>query len=1855
MSEEYDISAAVSDYLSSGNDGAGAARVSVSSAIDSDPSYEAQLRDASIRTGVPLDVARWDAKGAINASKIESTDWQSMERDFPSTARFLSNIDNARLAHDDIPGLSNVEKSVRALSPQLMASEGPTADVKTYLSGLVKSLPQGAELWRQSARLHFADLFGFDEMARDANRKLAANTTKTILSTPTFETATARNIYGGLSGTFRAAPVLAGAAITRNPSAAAMAFSVQGELEGYAKYREAGMAPAQAILPAVAEGIVSGVTSVPLAGVVTQQFGRAGAGEFIKNIVKADLPANVMQALAVRGIETGNLEGRTWEEYARSIPDYTYEALIGTLTQSGVIGAANVAAVRIGNKQQSADAAVQGAQALADASSNATASKLRERGADVFHQLIDDASKDGTVTDVYISRKDLLESGVANEIAAAIPSVAKQLADASLAESDVRIPIADYLTNVSGKFDDKLNDLVRFDPNGNNAKEAREFEATKGEAIREEFRKEMTRAQRRALQRSSVKMIDDDIAKQLAATGRFDAGAARVYSAVMSRFFEAYSSLLGKMPDQLYAQYRPSIVSDAASLIDTGPAVSRATFDPETNTIRVLRDANLTSFLHETGHYFLNVADSISRSNPANTAVTSDMQVLVDWFGLKSLDEWRSLDMDGQRQYTEKFAKAFEAYLFSGRAPSPALETPFRRIKQWMKSVYSDFKSIGADLSPEVKGVFDRMLATDEQIREALDRRELRALFETPEQAGGRTPEEFAAYKAEQEAAKADAVDRMDAKRLAEMKWLRNARSRELKRLQSEVRSLRDQATADAELALSQQPVYMAEAMLRGQDGSGLAVKISAKALADMYGSPDDKYALFDWSALSGKKFTAQDGIHPDLLAERAGFRSGDEMVKALVAAVPMKDAVDAMSSDLMMQRHAELLDDTAMQAAADEAISTRVRSKFLTTEFNFLADATGNPRMVESVARQYAEEIVADMLVRDVKPGQFTAAERRFALQVFDFMKSGDIVKAADAARKRVLNNQLAAAVVDARQKADTDIKYLRSFDRESVRSKLPAEYAAQIDALRSMFDLKSVSKVDASRTASLRDFVLSRINAGEVLPIAETLLSPQARKEFHARIDLRDKDGSLIYVNDDDAMLALAEAIDQSKKISWKDATIGQISALSDTVKMLDKAGRLSTKLIAGAKQADYVAVRDELLSKIDETAKHSGRTTAKAASLAGKAVEKYRTFAASHIKAAIRLQQFDGWEQGGPWWERIVRPANERASKETGLVIEAGKTLDSIISPLRKKVPVLDRVGNGKAYDAIPGRHLNWENRMAIALNYGNESNLKRLIDGGLIGDDGEVIQVTSQQVLQIMSTLTAEELNAVQAIWDHHERYWEDFVAMQEKLGGIVPPKIAPRPFDITSADGQQMRMRGGYYPVVFDTRVNDRANADARVQELQIEMKSATNSAQVARSFSHERVAEVKGRPLNLTFDGMYNGTRDMIHFLSWADWVRDTNKLLGSKSLSSAIRDHYGNEVLEDLRSWRNDIVLGPRQHNAGMEVAAAFIRRKVAASLLGFNVMSAAVQPLGLTNSVAVVGASWIAKGVGHVIANPLRSFREASQSSQFIRQRYATRFREIAETRSRLDAASPAMVAMHEYAYLMMLRMQQIVDVPTWWGAKLKAEASGKDPDTAIALANQAVKDSQGGGEHVDLASIERGGPLVRLFTVLYTFQNVSLNAAYRSIQSKSKGRATADLLLLGVVTPILTSMLRSAITPGEDEEASFGKFVSEVGSNLVGLFAFGREFQSAAKAIAGEPGASYSGPPGLRLAKDTTDLAIQAKQGEFDDAFRKRLITVIGDLTGIPSSQLNRSINGIQALSEGKTENPAAVVTGYQEQAR
>ncbi|HUP06839.1 MAG TPA: JAB domain-containing protein [Caldimonas sp.] len=141
----------------------------------------------------------------------------------------------------------------------------------------------------------------------------------------------------------------------------------------------------------------------------------------------------------------------------------------------------------------------------------------------------------------------------------------------------------------------------------------------------------------------------------------------------------------------------------------------RGAYNPQTRTLSLFEKADPSTFLHESGHHFLDVTMEIASHAEAPQELREDAKTLLDWFGVDDLKQWRELGPEGQREHQEQFARGFESYLRDGRAPSGRLEVIFQKFRDWLLKVYSNFAAAGQRVPDEIRGVMDRMLASQQE------------------------------------------------------------------------------------------------------------------------------------------------------------------------------------------------------------------------------------------------------------------------------------------------------------------------------------------------------------------------------------------------------------------------------------------------------------------------------------------------------------------------------------------------------------------------------------------------------------------------------------------------------------------------------------------------------------------------------------------------------------------------------------------------------------------------------------------------------------------------------------------------------------------------------------------------------------------------------------------------------------------------------------------------------------------------------------------------------------------------------------------------------------------------------------
>lgn len=178
-----------------------------------------------------------------------------------------------------------------------------------------------------------------------------------------------------------------------------------------------------------------------------------------------------------------------------------------------------------------------------------------------------------------------------------------------------------------------------------------------------------------------------------------------------------------KYADRIEAIRQKQLVQSGALAQDN----MRGSYTPraDRSVIKLFESTNLSTFVHEASHWYLDTLWRMSQTENPHPFVLEQLAAIKEWKGKSP--EW-SVMFDAQgvvtpegRDLHEAFAESFEAYLREGKAPSTSLRSVFASLKQWLMRIYKSISQIGSrvNLNDEIRAVFDRALASEEAIKAA--------------------------------------------------------------------------------------------------------------------------------------------------------------------------------------------------------------------------------------------------------------------------------------------------------------------------------------------------------------------------------------------------------------------------------------------------------------------------------------------------------------------------------------------------------------------------------------------------------------------------------------------------------------------------------------------------------------------------------------------------------------------------------------------------------------------------------------------------------------------------------------------------------------------------------------------------------------------------------------------------------------------------------------------------------------------------------------------------------------------------------------------------------------------------------
>ncbi|TDY25751.1 hypothetical protein B0G81_6234 [Paraburkholderia sp. BL6665CI2N2] len=1706
---------------------AGAAQSNVALAIGANPDYEAEMQQLARQTGVPVDSVKAFPDQVKQKAAVAGTDWQTLAKQFPTTAAFYQSQNNALIAHDDVHNLANVEAAANGNGVPL--APGTTG----YFQPDNSPLPLRTRIADWARNLIGPDassLVGLDQTgnaqgagAAQASAQVFANQTGTPLDDQ-------REAVGGMNP----APVsfargffhsfLAGATPDAAPSGnttadvAAGAGNLAGFITGAPlKLAEgavervggsllehaAGESFAKAAVKDVAGqaatlGTASALTSVGDSLNQTSgtdafaSIGRAGASGAamggVFGVAGRTLPDNtILQTTArVLGVNaamdalngTNPFDSRPTAQKAF---DYALNTMFSLQGQGRAGGGWLTDAAK-------ADIATSDAASLSNLVGTAATSKLRTRDPQAFSDFVKQASDNGPIQNVYVDgtvlANALNQSGItADELNQKLPDVAEQLQTALQTNGQVSIPVEDFATHFADpKLAGELIPNLRTDPEGMTQNEAQAFYQSHADQFRNEAQNVFNADEMQTAHELSAQVVGDNVRNQLDTANRFPAETNDAYSKLVQSFYSTTAGRLGMTPEQMFAAY-PLRISEGvpgANALDQ-EARGKLSFPDDVSsgpsTITLLKGADLSTFLHESGHHFLNVLDHVSQNGP--DTLKADMQHVADWFGTTP-DAWRAMTLEQKRPMHEQFARGFEAYLREGKSPSLEMQGVFQRFRAWLVNVYKSIGDLKVQLSPEVRGVFDRLLATNDDIVSAETARAYMPLFKSADEAG-MTPDDYAQYRELGNEATLDAVQKLGSRTLRDMKWLEGKKADALRNVQSDVAAKRDAAEAEVEREIAAEPIYQADQFIRNgslieadrtnkqrrtlEDTSMGSTKLSLPDLKEMYG--EGEAAIWRYLPTGKHGLAATEGVHPDTLADLFGFGSGDELVRNLLAAEPFRDVVQAVTDRRMLEKHGDITSPDAMSRAADAAIHNEARARFIATEFRALNKATGPVREITRAAKDAAERTIATTRVKNLRPAQYTAAETRAAKQAEKARMAGDVPTAAKAKRDQLLNNQLAKVATDAAEEVQRTLEYLKRFGNKTTRAAIGADYMEQIDALLDRWDLRTgITAKERARRLSLLDWVQSQEAQGFEPAIPSSLLNEAMRGHY-------------------------------------KDMTLEAFRGLADSIRSIDHLGRLKQTLLDNQDAREFDAIREEAVAQMKQLKQRAPDDVLNPGE-GGKGADAIRAMNArfkSAVKSGdaslLKMEQVMDWldnhDPQGVFNRVVFRRIADAEARENDLrkdiTAKFKDAFDAVPDEVTKDfsnrytMPELRDEKTGEPTSMLKSEVI------AMALNTGNESNYSKLLEGKGWSD---------QAVQRVLNRhMSKGDWDLVQRIWHTIDTLWPEIEALEKRVSGVAPPKVQPRA--VRTPHGTY---EGGYYPVVYDPLRSFTADRN-KGREADLFAANYTK-ATTRHGYTNERIDEYKA-PLYLSMEVLPRHVGQVIHDIAYREAIMDAHRFLSDSKVREGVENTLGREYYAQFTPWLKAIANDRNVDNREVAFWENFIRAaRTNATMVGLGYRLTTILKHGgaaALNSVGEIGPRWMASGVNAFRQDMAGTRDFVFERSGEMRHRMEQVDRDVRDLirnvqidsqSGPVSAATKTLNAARRYGYYGISMIDMASAMPTWMGAYTKGLHENMTEQEAIYYADKAVRNAHGGGGTKDQAAIQRGSEFQKAITMFYSFFN-------------------------------------------------------------------------------------------------------------------------------------------------------------------
>ena len=1032
--------------------------------------------------------------------------------------------------------------------------------------------------------------------------------------------------------------------------------------------------------------------------------------------------------------------------------------------------------------------------------------------------------------------------------------------------------------------------------------------------------------------------------------------------------------------------------------------------------ITLFESADESTFMHEMGHMFLMDLDELAKMDEASAKELETVNAWAEWHE-GAVAEYKDTDFADEfrdhenailaakksgdvvaekaaleRWRQERFARGFEMYLSEGNAPSAAMRSVFRRFKAFLRKIYNLAKSAGAMPSVEVQAVMARMIATENEITEAkLDERfrPIEKLLgkESVESLLGETEAEL--YQRWTQEAQEEAED------ILRKRVMNDLKKEAWEEFNEKVEAERERKRAE----LENDPVYLAEYAMR-QGGS-----------TDVVMNWFPSYAAY--KKARGKRKTLENELE-DYMTEYA--RKLDEQImqahlsdenvaramqtpKAYHRRLAIESAALRRKERLMRLLGGNAPEEVKKKAVAEakkqeESKTRRGTKQEVRKEYE--RSAYEHERFMREEARAYLRE---REISESCNPRFFRRNERKYARAMDKAAAAG---KWSDVLALKEQQAFAAACAYEAERNEDRLNKLVESVKRKlTARTvRLAADERYWLNHIGYLLGLKANDEEKPVNCAKLSELFT----------------------RYQENIDIDACDPS-----------DLLDVITEGKK-RYQEMQLDDFADIVNALGILYNVGRrrneMLTKSMQGKTTDDIVGdiVTDDTALKptgivehpvSDDTGGIGYSELLAKTPFVGEVLAKYGQEGSLLLTKPELIMRLLGEKA-----HRYLYGTYDRAQmKESEILGEKQKELEKIFSVYTRKERMKWKDRNIDAH----GDMLSKENVLCLAMNWGTFTNRKRVMDD--IGQRFDVIRTLHEN-------MTEKDWKVVQEVWNLVDTFWEESARTEERLNGAHIGKVPAHEFTIKTADGKEVTLKGGYYPL----RYNAEKSSNVQDKTAEEAAKGTMTGAQVFGTKRGHTKARVEGDvvlPVRLEFSVLQEHVYNAAHNIAFRIAARDVYRIINDKKFEAYVSSNYGRPVYKYLKQWAVDVWAIPAD---GTDLAGSAISRALAAfrrnstmAIMGWRMWPVVENVSNIAPVVDKLGAKRALQAVIAFALHP-KTLLNMSKKSIFMADRINNMERDVRRDSHTFDPTYKPLEFLRDNAYRALSFTDLALSVPTW-----------------------------------------------------------------------------------------------------------------------------------------------------------------------------------------------------------------------------